>query len=624
MEGQAVPVGQLLPEGFNGVSSKLGVPPYDPARARRLLAEAGYPEGFRLVLRGPNNRYLNDASSLQAIAQMFSRIGVQSTVEAAPWVSFRPLIGSSSFSVALFGWASSTGETGLSLNALLGTKDAALGRGVPNGGQYSNPRLDSLVEEAMGTIDSNARGALLAEATELAMQDVALIPLFYAVSTWACRNGVQFDPPSNEPMAVGPEGGSGTMEQALNAALRRPPRRLPRYDAMIVAPQPEAVEAGAGILRGGGNAVDAALACAFAQGVVDPMMCGLGGFGVLHVFDPRRGEHIILDGLSAAPLAAHPEMWVDDFVRPGSDGFGFVVRGNANEMGHRAVTTPGILRVLSQAHARFGRLPWSNLFDPAVAPEYIRVLAEAMKIAGRDKNRHIGDPRFVPPPLDQLLSADYIASCADTIRRGEKTPLDIVEMDAKETTTLSCVDGDGMVVSLTHTLGTSSGVIPPGTGFMLNGGMNAFDPRPGRAGSIAPGKRRFSTMAPYGGVAITALASQLDLRTIRTPEMASRDKAGLWPAGTARLPARPHPPGGSPAMDEEEDAARGGTPSRSRMARRKACQRQTPRQRPRTRRRRTGQRRPPRGWMRLPWTTTWPHDELPALFRDHTCEPSAG
>jgi gamma-glutamyltranspeptidase/glutathione hydrolase len=129
-------------------------------------------------------------------------------------------------------------------------------------------------------------------------------------------------------------------------------------------------------------------------------------------------------------------------------------------------------------------------------PEYIRVLAEAMKIAGRDKNRHIGDPRFVSPPLERLLSDAYVGECARGIRLGEKTPLDLVETEAKETTTLSCVDRDGMVVSLTHTLGTSSGVIAPGTGFMLNGGMNAFDPRPGRAGSIAPGKRRFSTMSP--------------------------------------------------------------------------------------------------------------------------------
>ena len=68
--------------------------------------------------------------------------------------------------------------------------------------------------------------------------------------------------------------------------------------------------------------------------------------------------------------------------------------------------------------------------------------------------------------------------------------------DSANTTTISCVDADGMVASMTHTLGTASGVIPPGTGFMLNGAMNWYDPRPGRAGSIAPGKKRFSSMAP--------------------------------------------------------------------------------------------------------------------------------
>jgi gamma-glutamyltranspeptidase/glutathione hydrolase len=85
------------------------------------------------------------------------------------------------------------------------------------------------------------------------------------------------------------------------------------------------------------------------------------------VFDPARDAHVVLDGLSAVPLAARPGMWADEFVRPCPDGFGYVVRGNVNEMGHRAVTTPGILRVLSQAHGRFGRLSWAGLFDPAIA-----------------------------------------------------------------------------------------------------------------------------------------------------------------------------------------------------------------------------------------------------------------
>ncbi|WP_241667248.1 gamma-glutamyltransferase family protein [Muricoccus nepalensis] len=430
--------------------------------------------------------------------------------------------------------------------------------------------------------------------------------------------------------------------------MPRPARRLPAPRAMIVAPQPEAVEAGAAVLRGGGNALDAVIACALTQGVVDPMMCGLGGLGVLHVLDPARGQHVVLDGLSAAPAACTEGMWADLYEGECPDGFGYIVRGKVNEIGHRAVTTPGILRVLGMAHARFGRAEWAGLFDPAIgfasegwlvrphvatmfhldekaygrlpyaaklgltedgrrlyigadgaprrlgetirnpdlaatlrgvardgaeslytgelarrvladmaandgllsaadlegfvpawreplsvtyrgfrvalppppaggvviaemlrilerfdlvplghnAPEYIRVLAEAMKTATRDKDRHIGDPDFVPPPLDRLLSDAYADERAAAIRAGEKVSLPRAGSEAKHTTTVSCVDAEGMVVSLTHTLGLPSGVIPPGTGFMLNGGMNNYDPRPGRAGSIAPGKRRFSTMSP--------------------------------------------------------------------------------------------------------------------------------
>ena len=427
-----------------------------------------------------------------------------------------------------------------------------------------------------------------------------------------------------------------------------PPRRLPSYRAMIVAPQPEAVEAGASVLRAGGTAIDAVIACALTQGVVDPMMCGLGGLGVLHVHDPRTGKQIVLDGLSVSPSACTETMWADQFKGECPDGFGYIIRDHANELGHRAVTVPGILRTLGEAHARFGRLAWPSLFEPAIAcaeegwlvrphvaamfhldeaaygrlsyrsklaltedgrrlyiaadgapkrlgaqirnpeladslrlvaregaetmytgqlsrriidemhrhdgllsaadlanyrPEqrepiridyrgyavaappppaggiiiaeilrilerfdlptmahneadYIAIVSEAMKIAGRDKDRYVGDPLFAPVPLDRLLSDDYADACAASIRKGERVRLPRAGSEAKDTTTISCVDADGMMVSLTHTLGLPSGVIVPGTGFMLNGGMNTYDPRPGRAGSIAPGKRRFSTMAP--------------------------------------------------------------------------------------------------------------------------------
>ena len=148
--------------------------------------------------------------------------------------------------------------------------------------------------------------------------------------------------------------------------MPRPSRRMPAPSAMIVAPQPEAVEAGKAVLAAGGSAVDATLACAFTQGVVDPMMSGIGGLGVMQVFDPARGEHVVLDGLSTCPAACTAEMWAGRFERECSDGYGYVLRGAVNELGHGAVTTPGILRLFADAHARFGRVAWSELLAGAI------------------------------------------------------------------------------------------------------------------------------------------------------------------------------------------------------------------------------------------------------------------
>ncbi|MDH3704232.1 MAG: gamma-glutamyltransferase, partial [Alphaproteobacteria bacterium] len=101
-------------------------------------------------------------------------------------------------------------------------------------------------------------------------------------------------------------------------------------------------------------------------------------------------------------------------------------------------------------------------------------------------------------PLDQLCGKDYAASCAEMIRRGDKVHVERIDIapESKHTTHISVLDGDGNAVSITHSLGMPSGVITDGLGFMYNGCMAVFDPRPGRAGSLAPGKRRFSSMSP--------------------------------------------------------------------------------------------------------------------------------
>jgi len=133
------------------------------------------------------------------------------------------------------------------------------------------------------------------------------------------------------------------------------------------------------------------------------------------------------------------------------------------------------------------------------SPDYIAALSEAMKIATVDKDKSVGDPRFVDIPMARLTSKDYAAEMAVRIRSGEKCKVPRFNpggKQARDTTHISVADEHGNCVSITHSLGMPSGVVTPGLGFMYNGCMAVFDPRPGRTGSIAPGKSRFSAMAP--------------------------------------------------------------------------------------------------------------------------------
>ena len=119
--------------------------------------------------------------------------------------------------------------------------------------------------------------------------------------------------------------------------------------------------------------------------------------------------------------------------------------------------------------------------------EYIRVVAEAMKAATRDKDLFIGDPAFVDVPTDLLISTAYGAKLAEGIKRGDKVsvPRLNASLPSKDTTQVSICDADGNCISMTHSLGLPSGVITDGLGFMYNGCMGVFDPRPGRTGWLA-------------------------------------------------------------------------------------------------------------------------------------------
>lgn len=420
-------------------------------------------------------------------------------------------------------------------------------------------------------------------------------------------------------------------------------------EAMIVAPQPEPAEAGADVLREGGNAVDAGIACALVQGVVDPLMCGIAGFGSCGIYMPGKKFHGYIDAHAPAPLGARPDMWADLIESEARDGYGFILKGRVNDIGYRSICAPANLKMYYEAHREHGRLPWSRIVEPAIAwaeggwtvrphvhywwsddgdfgrapnhertgftpaaralycradgtpkrvgdrvlnrdygqtlraiarggadvfytgeiaraivedmrrndalltaadleawtpvrnaplwgeyrgyrvstnqppgggvmllemlnilenfdlrkighnsAEYLRVVSEAMKRATIDKDAHVGDPKFVDVPVARLVDKAYAASAAAEIRKGvqAEVPRFNSGTPTKDTTHISVYDRDGNCFTMTHSLGMPSGVVTPGLGFMYNGCMGVFDPRPGRAGSIAPGKARFSSVVP--------------------------------------------------------------------------------------------------------------------------------
>ncbi len=196
MEGLAVPAANIVSPGVFGYNSALKAEPYDPEGAKRLLAEAGYPNGFRVTLAGPNNRYINDEQVLQTVAQLLTRVGIQTRVEAAPMSAFLGRVRKEETSFALLGWGSFAAD--LSLRSLVAMPNADKGYGAWNWGRYANSKVDALMEQALGTVDRAKREALAREAGTLAMQDLAFIPLHHQVVSWAMRANLNYVPRTDE------------------------------------------------------------------------------------------------------------------------------------------------------------------------------------------------------------------------------------------------------------------------------------------------------------------------------------------------------------------------------------------------------------------------------------------
>jgi peptide/nickel transport system substrate-binding protein len=187
MRGQSVVTGTFFPSQVNGYAREEDVRlPYDQARARQLLAEAGYPNGFGFTLDCPNNRYINDEQICQAIVAMWARIGVRAQLNAMPLGPFFAKIQREDTSIYLLGWGVPTLDALYSFQSLLRSRDGGQGNGIWNYGRYSNPELDRLID-IMVNQSGEARMTAIRQALRIYREDVPHIPLHHQMIPWAMR-----------------------------------------------------------------------------------------------------------------------------------------------------------------------------------------------------------------------------------------------------------------------------------------------------------------------------------------------------------------------------------------------------------------------------------------------------
>jgi peptide/nickel transport system substrate-binding protein len=192
--GKAVPASQLVPPAVAGFDPSIPFTKPDRERARKLLAEAGYPSGFRVRLDGPNNRYVNDAEILREVSRQLSQVGIAVEVNAVPKADFFPLVLSHKSRFYLLGWACETGEAGDALDALVHTPSHGL-LGIQNYQELSDPELDRLIDESNRSALPSTRIALLGQALQRVARLRPLLPIEIQTEAIALSKDIKWEAP---------------------------------------------------------------------------------------------------------------------------------------------------------------------------------------------------------------------------------------------------------------------------------------------------------------------------------------------------------------------------------------------------------------------------------------------
>jgi peptide/nickel transport system substrate-binding protein len=190
MRGLSQPTGAMLPAPLPWIVAPEKRLPFDRAKARALLAEAGYPNGFEVTLDCPNNRYVNDEKICQALAAMWSQIGVTTAVTAMPRTTYFPKIEKLDTSLYMLGWGGAATDP---IFILQPVQHGANGKGDGdyNYGRYSNAKLDALIDQIKTELDVEKRRRLINEALMIQHDELLHLPLHRQVIPWATRSNVR-------------------------------------------------------------------------------------------------------------------------------------------------------------------------------------------------------------------------------------------------------------------------------------------------------------------------------------------------------------------------------------------------------------------------------------------------
>jgi peptide/nickel transport system substrate-binding protein len=195
MRGLSVPSAMMIGDGVNGYDKSLKRLPYDPAAAKKLLTDAGYPNGFGITLDCPNDRYVNDEAICQAVVGMLARIGVKVTLNAQSKTIVFPFYANKrDTSFYMLGWTPGSVDSWNVLYNIVGSvkKDSQgrIVRGLFNYGSWSSPQLDDLTDKILVETDKAKRDAMIAQAWKLHTDDIGHLPLHQQALAWGVRNNV--------------------------------------------------------------------------------------------------------------------------------------------------------------------------------------------------------------------------------------------------------------------------------------------------------------------------------------------------------------------------------------------------------------------------------------------------